>query len=168
MLFFYFFVLRPLYSHKLPDNCGSNLDCDSSSYPAHLLHQIYVCGSSSNCCIFSHLWMGPGILGNYYFSHTAVLVIDKVVSYDHHIVGVVLHIFLVVDIALGPPPFPNNVHELFLENHLFEHRFFGIEPVAAMYAALVKFDTLVVGVVSTADTVEAVLLCVGVGFGQVG
>ena len=37
-----------------------------------------------------------------------------------------------------------------------------------MHAALVEVDTLLVGVVGTVDTVEAVLLCVGVVFGQVG
>ena len=43
-----------------------------------------------------------------------------------------------------------------------------MEPVAAMHAALVEFDTLVVGVVGTLDTVEDVLLYVDVVFGQVG
>ena len=42
-----------------------------------------------------------------------------------------------------------------------------MEPVAAMHASLVEVDTLVVGVVGTVDIMEAVLLCVGVGFGQV-
>ena len=168
MLCFYFFVIRPSYFHELPSNCGSNLDCDSSSYRAHLLHQIHVCDSSYNFCIFSNLWMGPGILGNYYFGHTAMLVLDKVVSYDRHIVGGDLHIVLVVDISLGQPPLVNDVHDLVLDNHLFEYRVVGMEPVAEMYAELVVVGTLVVGVVVTVDTVEAVLLCVGVGFGQVG
>ena len=48
--------------------------------------------------------MGPGILGNYYFGHTDVMVHDKVVIYDPHVVGSVLHNVPVVDIALGPPP----------------------------------------------------------------
>ena len=112
--------------------------------------------------------MGPGILGNNYFVHTAVIVLDKVVSYDNHIVGEVLHIVPVVDIALGPPPLANNVHNLALNNHLIEHRIFGMKPVAEMYTVLVEVDTLMVDVVGTVDTVEAVLLCVGVGFGQVG
>ena len=112
--------------------------------------------------------MGPGILGNYYFSHTAVLVIDKVVIYDHHIVGAVLHIFLVVDIALGQPPLENKVHDLVLDNHLFEHRVFSMKPVVAMHAELVEVDTVVVGVVGTVDNVETVLLCVGVGSDKVG
>ena len=113
------------YFDKLPANCGSNLDCNSSTYRAYPLHQIRVCDSSSNFCIFSYLWMGPGIivLGNYYFGHTAVLVLDKVVSYSHHIVGAVLHIFLVVDIALGQLPLANNFHNLVLDKHLVEHRF---------------------------------------------
>ena len=96
------------------------------------------------------------------------MVIDKVVSYDIHIVGSVLHIVPVVDIALGPPPLVNNVHDLALDNHLFEHRVVGIEHVAAMHAALVEGDTIVVGVVGTIDTTEDVLLYVGVGFGQMG
>ena len=112
--------------------------------------------------------MGPGILGNNYLGHTAVMVPNKVVNYNHHIVGAVLNIVPVVDIALGPPPLENNVHNLALNNHLFEYRVVGMEPVAAMYSALVDVDTLVVGVVVTVDTVEAVLLCVGIGFGQVG
>ena len=130
-----------------------------------------MCDSSFNCCIFSHLWIGPGILvlGNYYFVHIAVLVFDKVVSYDHHIFLAVLHIVLVVDIALGTPPsLANTVHNLALDIHLFEHRAVGMEYVAAMHAALVEFDTLVVGVVGIVDNVEDVLLCVGVLFGQVG
>ena len=40
--------------------------------------------------------------------------------------------------------------------------------MAAMNAALVEVDTLVVGVVGTLYTMEAVLLCVGVRFGQMG
>ena len=118
--------------------------------------------------------MGPGILGNYYFGHTAVMMLDKVVNYDHHIVGAVFHIVHVLYIALGPPPLVNNIHELSLNNHLFQHRFVGMEPVADMHAAMVEVDTLMVGVVGTVntvdtvDTVKAVLLCVGVGFGQVG
>ena len=36
-----------------------------------------------------------------------------------------------------------------------------------MHAKLVEVDTVVVGVVGTVDTVEAVLFCVGVGFSQV-
>ena len=43
-----------------------------------------------------------------------------------------------------------------------------MEPVAVMHATLVEVDTLLVGVVGTVDTVEAVLLCVVVGFGQMG
>ena len=62
----------------------------------------------------------------------------------------------------------NNVHNLALDNYLFENRVVGMEPVSVMYAALVEVDNLVVGVVGTVDTVEAVLLCVGVVFGQVG
>ena len=111
--------------------------------------------------------MGPGILGNYYFGHNAVMVLDKFVSYDPHIVGLVLHNVPVVDIALGPPPLANNVHDLALDNHLFEHRVVGMEPVAAMHDELVEVDTIVVGVLGTADTVEAVLLCLGVVVGQV-
>ena len=63
--------------------------------------------------------MGPGILGNYYFGHTDVMVLDKVVSYDPHIFGSVLHNVSAVDIVLGPPPLANNVHNLALDNHLF-------------------------------------------------
>ena len=74
--------------------------------------------------------MGPGILGNYYFGHTTVMVLDKVVNYDHHIVGEVLHIFPVVDVALGAPLLANNFHDLSLDNHLFENRVVGMEPVA--------------------------------------
>ena len=161
-------MIRPSYFQELPANCGSNLDCYSLSYRAHLLHQIHVCGSSSNCCICSHLLMGPGILGNYYFGHTSVMVLDKVVSYDPHIVGLVLHNVPVVDVALGPPPLENNAHDLALDNHLFGHRVVIMEPVTAMHDELVEVDTLVVAVVGTVDTVEAVLLCVGVVFGQVG
>ena len=80
----------------------------------------------------------------------------------------VLHNVPVVDIALGPPPLANNVHDFALDIHLFEYRVVGMESVAAMHAALVEVDTLVVGVVGIVDTVEAVLLCVGVVFGQVG
>ena len=43
-----------------------------------------------------------------------------------------------------------------------------MEPVATMHAALVDIDTLVVGVAGNMDTVESVLLCVGIVFGQVG
>ena len=82
---FYFFVISPSYFHELPDNCGSNLYCDISSYRADLLHQICVCGSSSNCCVISNLCMGFGTLGYYYFIHTAVMVRVKVLSYDPHI-----------------------------------------------------------------------------------
>ena len=63
--------------------------------------------------------MGPGILGNYYLGHTDVMVLDKVVNYNHHIVGAVLHIVPVVYIALGTPPSRNNVNNLTLDNHLF-------------------------------------------------
>ena len=112
--------------------------------------------------------MGHGILGNYYFGHTAVMVLDKVVSYDPHIFGSVLHNVHVVYIALGLPPLAFNIHDLALDNHLFEHRVVGMEPVALMHAALVEVDTLVVGVVVNVDTGEAVLFCVGVVFGQVG
>ena len=80
----------------------------------------------------------------------------------------VLHTVPIVDIALGPPSLANNVHGLALDIHLFEHRVVGMESVAAMNAALVKVDTLVVGVVGIVDTVEAFLLCVGVVFGLVG
>ena len=62
----------------------------------------------------------------------------------------------------------NNVHDLVLDNHLFEHRVVSMEPVLAMHIALVEFDTLVVGNVGTVDTVEDVLLWVGVGSDQVG
>ena len=96
------------------------------------------------------------------------MVLGKVVSYDPHIVGLVLHIVPVVDIALGSPPLENNVHDLPLNNHLFDHRFVGMETLTVMHAALVEVDTILVGVVGTLDTVEDVLLCVGVGFGQVG
>ena len=102
--------------------------------------------------------MGPGILGTYYFGHTDVMVFDKVLSYDHHIVGSVLHILLVVDIALGQIPLANNVHNLVLDNHLVDHRVVGMENVVDMNAALAEVDTLVVGVVGTVDTMEAVLL----------
>ena len=111
--------------------------------------------------------MGPEILGNYSFGHTAVMVLDKVLSYDPHIVGSVLNTVPVVYIALGPLPLANNFHDFDLYSHLFEQRVVGMEPVAAMHAALMEIDTLVVGVVSTVDTVEAVLLCVGAMFGQV-
>ena len=63
--------------------------------------------------------MGSGILGYYYFSHTAVIVLDKVVSYDPHSVGSVLHNVPVADFALGLPPLANNVHDLALDIHLF-------------------------------------------------
>ena len=55
------------------------------------------------------------------------MVLDKVVKYDHHIFGAVLHIIPVVDIALGPHPLANNVHALTLNNHLFEYRVVGME-----------------------------------------
>ena len=42
-----------------------------------------------------------------------------------------------------------------------------MEYVAEMYAALVEVNILVVGVVGTVDTVEDLLLCVGVVFVQV-
>ena len=96
--------------------------------------------------------MGPGILGNYYSGHTTLVVLDKVVSYDPLIVGSVLHNFYVVDIALGSPPLANNVHDLALDNHLFEHRVVVMEPVTEMHAALVEVDTLVAGVVGIVDT----------------
>ena len=80
----------------------------------------------------------------------------------------VLHNVPVVYIALGPPPLANNVHDLTLDIHPFEHRVFGMESMATMYDALVEVDTLVVGVAGIVDTVEAVLLCVRVVFGQVG
>ena len=161
-------MIRPSYFHKLPENCGFNLDCDSSRYRARLLHQIRVCGSSYNCCIFSHLWMCYRTLGYYYFGHTDVMVLGKVVSYDPHTIGSVLHNFPAVDIALRPPPLANNVHDLALDIHFFEHRVVGMESVAEMHDALVEVDTLVVEVVGIVDTVEDVLLCVGVVFGQVG
>ena len=91
MFCFYFFLMRPSYFHELPANCGSNLDFDSLIYRADMFHQIRVCGSSSNCCIFSHLWMGSGTPGYYYLSHTDVMVFGTVVSYDPHIVVSVLH-----------------------------------------------------------------------------
>ena len=72
--------------------------------------------------------MVPGILGYYYFGHTSVMVLDKVVIYNPHIVGLVLHNVTVVGIALGPP-LANNVHDLVLDNHLFENRVVGMEPV---------------------------------------
>ena len=112
--------------------------------------------------------MGPGILGNYYFVHTYVVVLDKVVIYDHHIVGEVLHIFPVVDITIGQTPLVNNVHDLILDNHLFEHRVVRMEPVVAMHVALLEVDTILVGVVGTVDTVDDVLFCVGIVFVQVG
>ena len=74
--------------------------------------------------------MGPGILGNYYFGHTDGMVLDKVVSYNPHIFGSVLHNVPVIDITLWPAPLGNNVHGLALDNHLFEHVFFGMEPAA--------------------------------------
>ena len=97
--------------------------------------------------------MGPGILGNYYFGHTAVMMLDKVVNYKHHIFGAVFHIVHVVYIALGPLLLANNVHNLALDNHLFEHRVVGMEPMVAMHNALVDIDTLLVGVLITVDTV---------------
>ena len=112
--------------------------------------------------------MGSGTLGYYYFGHNAVMVIGKVVSYNPHIVLLVLHNFSVVDIALGTPPLANNVHDLALNIHLFEHRVVGMESVAAMHASLVAVDTLLVGVFGIVDTVEAVLFCVDVVFVQVG
>ena len=63
--------------------------------------------------------MGYGTLGYYYFGHTAVMVLGKVVSYYPHIVVSVIHNFLVVDTALGPPPLTNNAHDLALDIHLF-------------------------------------------------
>ena len=112
-----------------------------------------------------YFWMGPGILvlGHYYFGHTAVLVIDKFLSYDHKIVGEILHIFLVVGNALGQLPLVNNVHDLVLNNHLFEHRVVGMEPVVEMHTALVDVDTIVVLFVDIVDTVDDVLLWVSVG-----
>ena len=97
--------------------------------------------------------MGPGILGNYYFRHTDVMVLDKVLSYNHHIVGSILHNVPIFDIALGPPPLTNNVHNFALDIHLFEHRVVGMEPMVAMHNALVDIDTLLVGVLITVDTV---------------
>ena len=96
------------------------------------------------------------------------MVLDKVGNYNHNFVRAVLHISPVVDISLCPPPLANNVHDLALDNHLFEHRVVGVESVVAMYAALVEVDTLVMGVVSSVDNVESFLLYVGVVFGQVG
>ena len=168
MLCLYLFVICPSYFHELPANCGSKLDCESSSYRADLLHQIRVCGSISDCCIFSHLWMGYGTLGYYFLGHTAVMVLGKFVIYDPHIVVSVLHNVPVVDIALGPPPLANNVHDLTLNIHIFEHRVVGMESVAAMHAAFVEFDTLVVSFVGIVDNLEADLLYVDVVFGQVG
>ena len=66
------------------------------------------------------------------------------------------------------PPLAKNVHDLALDNRLFEHRVAGMEPVAAMHAAFVEVDTLVVGVMGIVDTMEAVLLCVGAVCGQLG
>ena len=109
--------------------------------------------------------MGSGTLGYYNFGHTDVMVLGKVISYDHHIFGLVLHNVPVVYISLWPPPLENNVHNLALNIHLFEHRVVGIESVAALHAAFVGVYTLVVGFVGTVDTVEAVLLCVGFFFG---
>ena len=80
----------------------------------------------------------------------------------------VLHNFPAVDNALGPPPLANNVHDLSLDIHIFGHRVVGMKYVGAMHAALLEVDTLLVGVVVIVDTLEAVLLCVGVVFGQVG
>ena len=88
------------------------------------------------------------------------MVLSKVVSYDPHIFVSVLHNVPVVDIALGPPPLANNVHDLALDIHFFEHRVVGMESVAAMHAALMEVDTLVLGFVGIVDTVEAILLCV--------
>ena len=96
------------------------------------------------------------------------MVLDKVVSYDPHIVRPVLHNVPVADIAFGTPPLANNVHDLALDNHLFEHRVVGMEPMAEMHATLVEVDNLVVWVVVTVDALEAFLLCVGIVFGQVG
>ena len=96
------------------------------------------------------------------------MVHGKVVSYNSHIVVSVLHNVPVVDIALGLPPLENNVHNRALDIHLFEHRVVGMESVAAMHAALVEVGTLVVENIGNVDTVEAVLLCVGFVFGQVG
>ena len=132
-----------------------------------MLHHIRVCGNSSNCCIFSHLWVVSGTLGYYYFRHTVVVVLVKVISYYPHIVVSVLHNVPFFYIALGPPPLVNNVHDLALYIHLFEHRVFSMEYVTAMHAALVEVGTLLVGFVVILDTVEAFLFFVGVVFGQV-
>ena len=112
--------------------------------------------------------MGSGTLGYYYFGHTAVMVLVKVVRYNPHIFGLVLYNVPVVDISLGLPPLVNNVHDPPLNAQLVEHRAVGTEYVAAMHAAFVEVGTLVVGVVGTVDTVEAILLCVGVVFDRVG
>ena len=82
--------------------------------------------------------------------------------------GAVLHIFPVVNISLGPPPLADNVHNLAIDNHCFEHRVLSMKPVAEIHDTLVEVDKPVVGVVDVVDTVEDVLLCVVVGFGQVG
>ena len=82
--------------------------------------------------------------------------------------GAVFHIVPVVDISLGQLSLANNVHDLVLNNHLFEHRVFSMEPVVAMHTAFVEVDTLVVGVVGNVDTVKVVLLWVGVVSDQVG
>ena len=66
------------------------------------------------------------------------MVLGKVVSYDPHIVGSVLHNVPFVDIALGPPPLTNNVHNLALDIHLFEHRVVGMKYVAVMHVELVE------------------------------
>ena len=161
-------MICPSYFQELPVSCGFNLDCEILSYRADLLHQIRVCGSSSNCCIFSHLWMSSGTPVYYYLGHTAGMVLGKIVSYDPHIVVLVLHTVRVVDIDFGPLPLANNVHNLALNIHLFYHRVVGMESVAAMHDALVEVDNLVLGVVGIVDTVEAVLLCVGVVFGLMG
>ena len=55
MFCFCFFVIRPLYFHKLPANCGSNLDFDSLSYRADLLHQIRVCVAVVPIVTSSHI-----------------------------------------------------------------------------------------------------------------
>ena len=103
MLCFYFFVILSSYFQEFPANCGSKLVCDSSRYRAHLLHKICVCGSSYIFCIFSHLYMGPRILGNYCFCHTDVMLLDKVVSYNNHIM-VRFYIFsLLLILPLGRP-----------------------------------------------------------------
>ena len=62
----------------------------------------------------------------------------------------------------------NTVHDLALNIHLFEHRVVRMESVAAMHVELVGVDTLVEGFIGIVDTVEAILLCVSVVFGQVG